>query len=191
MQIISQQVCPLQILQRNSADVLEEALLQQSSCTVRSQDFDFAGRIASFEKAGPNSIAFNSVGACRSQPHSFQLHCEVHDVSRAFASTFDGLLVPHVSGMISCALSLRSPGMLAYFRQSLSEEVASRLVVLHGHPSPETQAHKERVLATMTTGASKNIPQLLVLTYLPNGDWPSTQIQRYITTADSEPQRGI
>ena len=69
-----------------------------------------------------------------------QLHCEVHDVSRTFASTFEGFISKHVTGMISCALSLRMSGMLATFRQALAEEVAERLVILQGHPPLEAVA---------------------------------------------------
>ena len=128
---------------------------------------------------------------CGLSPNSLQLHCEVHDVSRAFASTFDGLLSNHVAGIISCALFLRNSGALATFRQSLAEEITERLVIRRGSPSPEAQAHKERVLATMSSAGCKNTPQLTVLAPLPNGDWRSSEIQHYLPAHDVPTDRGL
>ena len=187
--IIFQQVCPLQILQRNSAEVLQAALLEQTGCTSSSRDYHFHARVASCDSAPYNSKAFTSMGAARGQTSSLQLHCEVHDVSRAFSSTFDGLLPQHVSGIISSALSLRTSGMLATFRECLAEEVAARLVIMQGEPSPEARAHKERVMATMSSGGSKNLAQLVVLSLLPNGDWRSPNIEHYVPQTTPAPER--
>ena len=179
-----QQACPLQILQKTNATVLQEALVRQSGCTQSSKGFLFQGCVGSFDRAGYNSKAFTSLCALRSHANSMQLTCEVHDVSRAFVATFDGLITKQVTGLISCALSLRSAGMLAAFRLCLAEEISQRLVVLQGHPPPEAVAHRERILAVMTSGGAKNMPQMTVLVLLLNGDWRSHQIQHYTSTAE-------
>ena len=191
LKILFEQVCPLQVLQRNSAEVLTEALRQQGGSTTLSQGFRFHGKIASFDKAPSNSKAFLTLCAEREQPHTLQLHCEVHAVSRAFASSFDGLVASHLAGLTSCAMSLRLSGMLVLFRQSLQEEVSARLTILRGHPSIEAVAHKQRVMATMLCGGSKNMPQLMVLALLPNGDWRSRQEQHFIAASAPEPNKAV
>ena len=191
LKILFEQVCPLQVLQKNSAQVLTTALRQQAGSSTHSQGFRFHGKMASFDKAPSNSKAFLTFCAEREQSNTLQLHCEVHAVSRAFASSFDGLVASHVTGLISCASSLRLSGMLVLFRQSLQEEVSERLAILRGHPSAEAVAHKQRVMATMPSGGSKNMPQMMVLALLPNGDWRSPQVQHFIPASDPVPNKAL
>ena len=187
--IVFEQVCPLQVLQRNSAQVLGEAIRQQAGATKSSAHFHFQGRVASFDKAPYNTKAFLALGAERGLQTSMHCHCEAHTVSRSFASSFDGLVGKHVTGLTSCALSLRCSGMLALFRQSLKEEVAERIQVLRGHPPAEAVEHKQLIMATMLSGASKNMPQMTLLALLPSGDWRSNRVQHYIPSTAADPDQ--
>eukprot|EP00971_Amphidinium_carterae_P126599 2508399-Amphidinium_carterae.1 len=185
MKILFEQVCPLQVLEKNSSEVLQEALLQQSGATLWSSAFHWRSHLGSFDKAGSNSKAFLSMGEMRDKWYQLMFTCEVHDLARAFKSTFDGLVPQQVTGMVSCALSLRHSGALALFRDCVRDEIRGRLKVMHGSPSAEATAHKEKIMETMFAGGSKSMAQMLVLSVLPNGDWRSNHVEHYLPYTES------
>eukprot|EP00971_Amphidinium_carterae_P351966 6492366-Amphidinium_carterae.1 len=171
VKLIVEQACPLQVLERNSATILRSALLSLSGSSKWSNGFGFKSRVSSYDKAPYNSKASRSVSTDRQGWCSLDLTCEVHDSARAFGSTFNTFMSSHISGLISVALCLREAGAFNIFRECLREEIRSRVKVIHGLPSEHSTLHKTRLMDAFFASGSKSIPQMMLLSLLPNGDW--------------------
>eukprot|EP00971_Amphidinium_carterae_P349138 6490863-Amphidinium_carterae.1 len=180
VKLIVEQACPLQVLERNSATILRSALLSLSGSSKWSNGFGFKSRVSSYDKAPYNSKASRSVSTDRQGWCSLDLTCEVHDSARAFGSTFNTFMSSHISGLISVALCLREAGAFNIFRECLREEIRSRVKVIHGLPSEHSTLHKTRLMDAFFASGSKSIPQMMLLSLLPNGDWQAHEVEHYI-----------
>ena len=182
---------PLQVLERNTAEVLKDALQRSACCSPQSQAFQFKARVVCTDRAGANIKAERSLAAERG-PAWQTLHtfCDLHAVSSALVGTFDGLMPDQVSGLIRCALSLREGSALSTFRRCLRQEIRQRLVVLRGQPSIEAQNHKNLIFNIFfSAGRKQSLSERLILAKLPNGDWRNRREVEYYIPDRLEPPR--
>eukprot|EP00971_Amphidinium_carterae_P202490 4017824-Amphidinium_carterae.1 len=179
LKIIGYQTAPLQVLSRASGAVLAEALQRASCASAYTRGCDFQSLIGSADKAAYNAIGLHSLAAARGVCPTLELSCKVHATSRAFGATLDGLLSSHVTGMISCGLSLRLSGSLDIFRTSMREVIAENLVVLHGTLAEDAIVYKQQMCRLMM-GQSKTLSQMVLLKHLPNGDWRDEAVQHIV-----------
>ena len=167
--------CPLQILERGTAEVLKHCLLRSSGVSPASQAFKLCTRASTTDQGSSNIRAEKAIATDRGANWSTIHHfCEAHITSTCFGKTFDGLLASDVSGLIHCALSLRHGASLNAFRACLRAEVEVRLVVKRGFPPPSAQQHKAAMMQIFLAGQSELETQAL-LSKLPNGDWRNKQ----------------
>eukprot|EP00971_Amphidinium_carterae_P068171 1349634-Amphidinium_carterae.1 len=184
LKVVGQQPTCLQVLGKTTAKVLKEALSRASGASPWSKQFQLQCLVSACDKAGYNGPAVHAVADAR--PCSvLELTCEVHDTSRAFNGTFESLMATDITGLIACALTLRGAGMFALFRQAMREEISSRLQILHGVISEDAKQHKLRVMRVMYGGGSKSLSQMVLLAYLPNGDWRSHHIEHLLPASSS------
>ena len=174
---------PLQVLERNTAEVVKQILQTSAASSPHSQGFQFKARVVCTDRAGANIKAERSLAEERG-PAWQTLHtfCDLHAVSSSLVGTFDGLLPEHVTGLIRCALSLREGPALACFRRCLREEIAKRLVIRRGQPPSDAQEHKKLIFHIFfSAGGKQSLAERMILAKLPNGDWRNRrEVEYYI-----------
>eukprot|EP00971_Amphidinium_carterae_P349597 6491100-Amphidinium_carterae.1 len=182
VKLLLEQPVPLQVLHKTTSDSMARALQLQSNSGKGSAAFAFCSLVTASDKAGYNLKGEKEF--LKAREHSWShlpLHCEVHDNSRIFGATVEGLVPEQTTGLINTALSLRHSGTLAAFRLALKCEVEGSLVILHGCCSCEASQHKKRVLEAFAEGTTKSLSQLVLISVLPNGDWrDDTSVQHYV-----------
>eukprot|EP00971_Amphidinium_carterae_P224127 4447366-Amphidinium_carterae.2 len=181
VKVIGMHACPLQVLERNSSDVLSVALGKQSNSSQWSDEFQFKVFATAKDKGSSNLKAEKQFLDKMSVPWShLPLFCEVHVTANIFGSVYDGFFNTAVTGLINTGLSLRLAGALACFRRCLREVIQESLEFKRGKPSDDAQEYKRLVMNAFVSPKSKNVSQLLLLSMLPNGDWRSTKVEHYV-----------
>ena len=115
---------PLQIVERTTAQVLKQTLLQNSSMSVWANQFPVKVRASCTDKAPENSLAERGLLAERDEGWLYcHSDCEVHLTSTCVKKTYQSLLPDQISGLIRTALSLQKGGTLTLFRQALKSVI--------------------------------------------------------------------
>eukprot|EP00971_Amphidinium_carterae_P351753 6492265-Amphidinium_carterae.2 len=164
--------CPLQLCERTTGEVLQEALLRNSGCSKFASSFGTRVRASTTDRAGSNQRAEQSLIASRS-PDWLELHldCEVHVTATVCKKTFTSLAGAEIGGVLHIALSLRQSGSLLLFRQALQHVIGSSLIIKVGAPSLEAVAYRIACLDLFYPESSAPLWQRVVVQALPNGDW--------------------
>ena len=163
---------PLQILERNTGEVLRHSLVQNLGVSFWANSFQHKARIVCVDKAGANAKAERGLVADRSPAWSSGvLPCEVHITSTIFKKTYPVYMPEHVSGLLHTALSLRSGPSLGLFRRCLAKTIERQLVIMHGSPPREATQHKQTCMEIFMSDCSSSLVQRVLLANLPNGDW--------------------
>ena len=186
--IMGQTLCPLQVMERGTAEVLKECLLRQSAVSPRAALFTFPTRLSCSDKAAYNLKAeADMVGDRAGSWQHIHTTCDVHATSTAYNKVFEGLVPSQVSGLIRCALSLREPAALHAFRRCLAEEIQSRLRILRGAPPRSAEEHRQRTMETFMSEGSSSMVVRVLLSHLPNGDWRnSSEVEYYVSVQDAD-----
>eukprot|EP00971_Amphidinium_carterae_P029289 576426-Amphidinium_carterae.1 len=172
---------PLECLQRTTASVMQQALLQINGCSHFNMDYALRTRCACTDQASSNLKAER----CLSHLRGFQgllTKCDIHSTAKSHTKTYGALMAPHIHGILHVALALQDAGGLALFRTCLKQEVSNRLSILQGTVPTSAKAFKVRAL-NLFLGAdtTKSVTQRIILSRLPNGDWCNTsQVEVYV-----------
>ena len=163
---------PLQLLERNTSEVLKQALTQNLGVSSWSRAFHAKSRLVCVDKAGSNAKAERGMLTDRQEGWSSGLFaCEVHITSNIFKKTYQQLMPQHVTGMLRTALSLRSGAALGLFRRCLAATINQKLVLLAGSPARGALEHKQACMEIFLTDVSSSLLQRVIVASLPNGDW--------------------
>ena len=180
--IVGDQACPLQSLQRNTAETLAVALKRASNSSPWSEHFRFKTLATASDKGSSNAKAEKIL--LHDMPKAWShlpMFCEVHDTANVFAAVYDGFVSEHVTGLINAGLSLRQSGALTEFRQALRQEIAETLVIKKGEPPRAAQEYRQSVMENLVSPRSKSLAQMMLLHSLPNGDWRVTDsVEHYV-----------
>ena len=181
--LLGETVCPLQVMEITTAEVLKECLLRNSGASVWSNNFKFKCRSVCADKAGSNAKAERSIAADRGDSWATLLcPCDIHITSTVHEKSFQGLLPNHISGLIHSALSLRHGAAMTIFRSCMRQEVRARLKIMHGRPPAAAIKYKERVFDLFFTSGGNALVKQVLLAGLPNGDWRNREHVEYYVT---------
>lgn len=177
--LLSSTVCNLTVMSSGTAAITKEAQLQVSGVSRASTKFAQCMRIACTDRASANILAERELvlerGSSWSTLHTF---CDIHRTASAHDKSFS-LMPESVSGMIHCALAMRSGAALCRFRFCMRQEVESRFKVKHGRPSEAAKAYKVGVLRLFVSHGSRLGVRRLLLALCPNGDWRREEVEYY------------
>jgi hypothetical protein len=164
-------VCPPQVLQRTTAEIIGQALLQSSPVRWRClQNFRLRARVTTSDRYAAQFGAERHVQATRPGWQRLHLPCEIH---KSTAVQAKGLLLVDdaIAGMIRFALSLRLGGWMRIFHRALIREVVDTIEIQEGESSVEAKAYRQVSLSVfMGVGHHRKIVQA-IMGSLPNGDW--------------------
>ena len=179
--LIGETICPLQVMERTTAEVLRECLLRNSGASPWANNFLFKARAVCTDKAGSNVRAERSIASGRGSSWATLLTpCDVHATSAVHKHGFHNLLPQHVSGMIHCALSLRHGAAMTVFRTCLREVVRARLKIMKGGRLLESAlAYKNHIFQLFPGGGANALVKKVLLAGLPNGDWRNMEFVEY------------
>eukprot|EP00971_Amphidinium_carterae_P191683 3803512-Amphidinium_carterae.1 len=170
--IIGKSLCPLQVMQNTTAEVVKACLLANGTSSLYSNQFKCRVKSSCADKAASNKKAMASIAQDRCPGwSSSHMDCEVHIVSTAMKRTFEGVVPEQVSGLLHCALSLRVPGALTVWRSCMRKVIRSSLVIMDGVPSLAARNFKQAAMHLFMSDASTTKGQQALLARLPNGDW--------------------
>ena len=118
--IVCYSICPLQVLERNTAACMQETLLRQSVAAPVANSFGTKLRIATTDKAEANISCERPYIA--SSTHSGWTHthhrCDIHVVATIFGRVF-GFCDEDIAGMIRNGFSLTQSAQINCFRKAL------------------------------------------------------------------------
>jgi len=179
--LIGETICPLQVMERTTAEVLRECLLRNSGASPWANSFFFKARAVCSDKAGSNARAERSIASDRGPSWATLLTpCDVHATSAVHKHAFHNLLPHHVSGMIHCALSLRHGAAMTVFRTCLREVIRARLKIMQGgRLSAQALAYKNHIFQLFLSGGANALVKKVLLAGLPNGDWRNFEFVEY------------
>lgn len=146
--VVRQEVvmCP-QVLQRNSADVIAQALGASSPIRLQAlEPFGFCVRQSTSDRAAAQASAERIVMSTRPGWRSLRIACEIHNNTGSLSKALK-LMDPALSGIIRLACSLRLGGWMKLFRQALFEEIFSSLVFREVSVPREAVLFRKRALA--------------------------------------------
>ena len=170
--VSSDMVTSPQILQRNTASCVAQALVALSTCRTRTvSNFAWKMRLVCSDRGSPNLAAERMILQSREGWHLLFFPCEIHMSTGAQSK---GLLLMDdmVSKLIRTSLSLRLGGWMRIFRRCLLQEIFSTLEVLEGRCSDSAALYRKRAIC-MFLKAGKTRKHAALLSALPNGDWTS------------------
>eukprot|EP00971_Amphidinium_carterae_P036791 723405-Amphidinium_carterae.1 len=175
VKIYGESPCALQAMQKGTSEVMKESLFRVVATSPASEQFAFRTRQVSSDQFKGNIRAEAAIHESRG--HRWQhlaTYCEIHATSRAFHKTFDTNVPEHITGLIRCALSLRSGGAMTTFRRSLREIIRERVQIYFGRSSDAARLHRHHCLSLFLDGSSNALLHRYLLSALPNGDWRCT-----------------
>eukprot|EP00971_Amphidinium_carterae_P349602 6491101-Amphidinium_carterae.1 len=172
--------CPISILGKNSALVLQEALSRLSGSTIHSTNFKVSSRVACMDSHPSNLKAEWSLAASQRRDWSTLINrCEIHHCSRAFKKTFDGLMEGDISAIIHLSLALRTGTAMSVFRSCMKDVIYEQLCILYTPVPDECKVYKQKLMCLcLSTGANLLIKRML-LCKLPNGDWTKAGVVEF------------
>eukprot|EP00971_Amphidinium_carterae_P349560 6491080-Amphidinium_carterae.1 len=170
--IVYDTLCPLTLLGKASADVLVEALKRGCPTSSSAKDFQIKSRMVSIDGHRANLKCERGFLSGREEGWTASaMVCEAHMCSNIVNATIDGLHPSAVTGIISTALSLRHGHCLQVFRECLYTEIAQKLKLLRGYPSPDAMRFREQALELFMSGPSASLLDKVLMNKVPNGDW--------------------
>ena len=179
----SKAITPLAVVESNRAAVMKELQLRVSGVTEWALAFKRQSRITCTDAHAAAIACERSIGHDRmsfGNADSMHKKCEVHCTAGVFKKTF-ALIDGNISGMLNCALAMRSGSAMARFRSCLAEEIRSRLDIRHGRPSREAMSYKAKVLQLFVSHGASLATRRALLLLAPNGDWRSQKVEFYVS----------
>eukprot|EP00971_Amphidinium_carterae_P351371 6492079-Amphidinium_carterae.1 len=182
VQLFGNNISPLQVMERTTAEVLKACLQRVSSVSFSHKDFAMQTRHHCSDKAAYNSKAERGIAAERHGKWvSLGTFCDIHVTSTCHSKTYQTLMADDVQGLCRLSLSLQSASAMSGFRKALRVEIRSRLKVMEGAVDSEARRHKENCMKLFLGGESKNeVLHKMLLARLPNGDWRDGNSVHYI-----------
>jgi len=178
--LLGETICPLQVMERTTAEVLKECILRNSGASAWANNFSFKTRAVCADKAGSNARAERSIASDRGPSWATLLApCDIHITSAIHKHSFHSLLPTHVSGMIHCALSLRHGAAMTIFRTCLREVIRTRLKIMHGRLSASAMSYKKHIFQLFLGSGANVLVKKVLLAGLPNGDWRNMDFVEY------------
>eukprot|EP00971_Amphidinium_carterae_P349124 6490859-Amphidinium_carterae.1 len=178
--LVGSQICPLQVLGKGTSEVLFDALTRSTYTSKWAKHFKLTSRIACVDRGAYNLKTENNMVHARGAGSLHMLlRCAAHVCSGCLGSTFSTLMPEKVSGIIATSLSLRCGNALNVFRYCLQEEIADKLVILHGTLSCEARVWKEKAQKVFMSGSCTKLVDKVLLQKLPNGDWRKRDVVEY------------
>ena len=119
----SKAITPLAVVESNRAAVMKELQLRVSGVTEWALAFKRQSRITCTDAHAAAIACERSIGHDRmsfGNADSMHKKCEVHCTAGVFKKTF-ALIDGNISGMLNCALAMRSGSAMARFRSCLAE----------------------------------------------------------------------
>ena len=178
----------LSVIESATADVLKRQQLSVSETTRIAAIFQGHTRAATTDAHPSNICVESSISRDRSAVGcgcpSLHLLCEVHKTAGIYKKTF-APLDSRITGVIRCALSMRTAGGMSVFRSCMREEIASRIEVLDGHPPLAARVYKMCLLKVFASQGSCATTRRALLSLCPNGDWRSNNIEFYLRDSDT------
>ena len=175
-------LCPLQVMAKNSTEVLVQCLHQNDSVPQCSLRFSEQCRGVACDQASYYLRAESNKTEVRGGAWmSMVLPCDVHIVSSTYHRCFEHLLPQHTPGLAHAALGLRSSSAMIVFRSCIKAVVDSKLKLCAGPPPPGATEYKLEVLralgCSVTDAWAKQTSLLAVL----NGDWRNhSRLEYYV-----------
>ena len=177
---------PLQILERTTAGVIKQALVENAAVSPWANRFQCKVRASCTDRAPENYLAEQAIVQEREGEWLYcHTDCEVHKTATCFQKTFAALLPDQISGLLHLSLSLQKGSSLTLFRQALRTVIRTRLVILQGAPSPASERHRQACLDLFMRDSSTNFTQRVLLVALPNGNWRNLEQVEYYIAPDS------
>eukprot|EP00971_Amphidinium_carterae_P036828 724125-Amphidinium_carterae.2 len=174
---------PLMAMERGNAQVLQKCLNRASGVSNSASMFQRRLRLSITDKAAYNLKAEREIVQDRAGWVGLQQHCQIHSTSNTISRSIDCIFPADVKGILHCALSLKEAGSMSIFRTALRQEIAAKVVILHGAPSQAAKEWRESMLTIFTCNYSHSFLQQCLLNKLPNGDWRAPEVQYYVPTA--------
>ena len=190
--LVTAPVCPLSVVEANTAACAMEAQLQVSSATALRERLLVRARGATTDRGAENKPCERAIADMLYHGQAGLLHtfCEVHMTAGIHKKVFaQPGLDPVVSGAIRTALSLRNGAAMLRFRKALREEVQSRLQVCRGVPAPEARRYRQAAITMFMQRGPHISKRRLLMAMVPNGEWRSKRVQYYIDPTGAGPQR--
>eukprot|EP00971_Amphidinium_carterae_P327758 6459272-Amphidinium_carterae.3 len=175
--IFGETPCPISILGRNSALVIQEALSRLSGSTILSNNFKVSSRVACMDSHAANLKAEASLSASQKRKWSTLIsRCEIHHCSRAFKKTYDGLMEGDISAIIHLSLALRTGTAMSVFRTCLKDVIHEQLCILYTPVPEECKVYKQKFMCLCLSSGANLLMKRMVLCKLPNGDWTKSGV---------------
>ena len=192
MTFFTEAVCPLGVVEANTAACALALQLQVSESTVARSAFAVAGRGACTDRGPENKPCERQLAELlyKGLPGLIHTMCEVHMCAGIHKKVFEmPKLDAVVHGAIHAALALRSGSAMMKFRACLREEVASRLQVLQGTASMEAKRYRAQAISMFMQRGANMEKRRLLMAMVPNGEWRHQRIQFHVNQNGLGPQR--
>ena len=175
----------LQLLERNTGEVLLESARRRSTLTAASESFAHKVRMSQTDAHGGNLRCERGWEAEHGPSWAhLGLTCSLHKIAAAHTKVFQELMGNLVSGQINFALALNEGTGILRFKDLVRAYVFEKLDVLRGSPPPEAAAYKRHVLRLCLARGARMVEKRLALLTLPNGDWRLRDtVQVYVPAA--------
>lgn len=177
----------IQDLERNSAEVYQEALMRVSCPSTAAAAFLLPTRLATSDKSAANLKAEKALvserGPCWK---GISLTCDMHTAAGCHTKT-SVLVAEDITGVLHIALSLCSSGYMRKFRRCVFDDVKDRLVFLHGRPPISAEEYRLYIFNVFLPDTPQNkLKRTLAQLYLP-GDWRNDdEIEYYFHTPGTD-----
>ena len=189
--IVTQTVCPLSVVEANTAACALDAQLRVSGSTANWKNFAMSARGATTDRGPENRPCERGVAAkYGGLAKLLHIFCEVHMSAGVHKKMFAMRGLDNVvTGAIRTSLSLRSGSSMMRFRVALREEVTSRLQVLSGIAPHDAQRHRYNCMTMFMQRGAHMEKRRLLMALVPNGDWRHSKVQYYKDPNGFGPQR--
>ena len=156
-------------IDRNTAECIHAAVLQQVLDGGASKDFDRRVRIAVTDGHGANHRNERAINTIRESWDCLHLPCEVHILAGVHKKVWASV-DEHVSGMLAVSLSLSAGGQMSLFRKAFRQILEARLEFVSGELDEATIGYRDFVLNTFLPGPYNQAARLAIARCA-GGDW--------------------
>ena len=175
-------VCPLQVLDHATADVMKHALedsLRVALLTAVRRKFPLQVDIVTSDKNSANIKAEDAIG--QDEPRTLRLRqpCNVHCLHTAAGFALSGVQ-GCISGAVAFALAQRPGGAVVTLRQEIKAVLVASAALINGPPPPDSHPHSVHRDAVLELFVPPNeVQQKERLRFLLKGDLTSDRVPLY------------
>ena len=186
MQLCGGCYTPIQCIERNSSQIMLEALSRVSYITYDIEQFKCKTRIVCCDQAPSNLRAEQSLIEERGPTWaSCVLPCAVHITSACFQKTFD-LIPKFISGLLHTSLALRNGASMLQFRTCVRHQVRKRFCFVLGPLHEDAIQWKLALLKTFASNSGSATYKAVLLLMVFNGDWRNEEQVQHIPTSHKD-----